>query len=160
MSQAVVAPSTGDNLCAPGTSSGNAGSFSPSRRGLLAGAMLLPALAAVPAMAAEGPEARSRRIDAKFWAALAVYQRECARFEAWPCATGEEEDARDADAGKAMHRAMQHLGGLAVHTLPALAAKMDVFRDFPDCDVRGGRFTAFEVAIMDVERMMVQELTA
>lgn len=170
MSQAVAAPSTGEPIVTGGKSAnptemsaGKSAAQSPSRRALLTGLALAPVAAAVPVAAVAAPEdsfARSYRIDAPFWVALERYRRLVDAFEARKCRTFEDERCRDAEIGKPMHEAMTAMGGIGVRTLPALAAKMAAFKNWPDCDVCDGQFTAYEVAVMDIERMMVLEFAS
>ena len=86
MSQAVAAPSTGDVFVAPGNmpiatawSAGKSGGVSPSRRGLLAGMLLLPGIAAAvatPAYALSGSWVEAMRtLDAAKAADAAFLRR-------------------------------------------------------------------------------------
>ncbi len=158
MSQAVSAPIIGASSNAPDKIDKNIG-----RRALLTGLAVAPAALALPAVAASMEEdevTRSLRVDAKFWAETERYRRLSDQFDTYPCATFAQERERDAKVGDAMHAAMVAMGGTGVHTLLALSTKMQAFREFPECDVCGGQFTAFEVMLFDMERIMKAEYRA
>jgi hypothetical protein len=160
MSQAVAAPSTGDRY----VTSGNVGEVSPSRRGLLAGMLLAPVAAAVPATAVaaqwEDPVLVSRRVDAIFWAAR---QQWLDIHEDWiaDCANYQDRDMPDAimDRWGMMHDAAEYAMLTArITTLPALYAKMEAIKERPDEFLRNEKdgTTVFEAVMWDVERLMMK----
>ncbi len=139
MSQAVCAPSTGDICVAPGNmpiataaSAGKGDGVSPSRRGLLAGLMLAPALAGLMAGSSEAvewedPVLLSRRADAAFWNAHDKLQRLARQ---WTAAQQALRGSPRYDAVNGNWCARHSLAETKmmltpVTTLPALYAKME-----------------------------------